>query len=58
LVGGLQVLVNAEVTVKNARFKIGSGKKYKKMQFFEIFPLTEGGKSGNLWSIKLIMSME
>jgi hypothetical protein len=37
--------VNTEVTVEDAHFKIGSEKKYKKMQFFVIFPLTKGGKS-------------
>ena len=35
-----------EVTGEDAYFEIGSKKKYKKMQFFEIFPLTKGGKSG------------
>jgi hypothetical protein len=38
LVGGLQVIVNKEVTGEDAHFGIVSEKKYNKMQFFEIFP--------------------
>ncbi len=53
MIGELQVLVNTEVTVDDAHFKIGSEKKCKKMQFFEIFPLTKGGKSGNLMVYKV-----
>ena len=40
--------MNTEVTVEDAHFKTAVKKKYKKMQFFEIFPLTKGEKSGNL----------
>jgi len=49
LVGGLQVLVNTEVTVEDAHFKSAVKKKHKKMQFFGNWSVMGGLITFSCW---------